>query len=254
MRITLKGVVRKIIPYIARSKHGDEVKTEFPAAVSHELKNPLAVIKMNLSNIKDGLLGPVNEKQKKAISLSQEIIDRMIRLINDILDLHKIESGSIDITRKLCSIPDMIEKQTKEFEVLANDKKIKITKDVHGTELFVWGDEGKIVQVINNLLGNAIKYTPEMGFVKLNTYGLDEFIRMEVEDTAPSIPEDKISRIFNKFERLDDNIEGTGLGLAIAKDIVELHKGKIWAESQPERGNKFVVVLPRDLRNKAIVR
>ncbi|MCX5665612.1 MAG: ATP-binding protein, partial [Candidatus Omnitrophica bacterium] len=106
-------------------------------------------------------------------------------------------------------------------------------------------------RVVNNLLSNAIKYTPHTGFVKVRTSRTDGFIRMEVEDTAPTISPDDRERIFDKFKRLESKAEGTGLGLAIAKDIVELHKGKIWAESSgAEIGNKFVVVLPSDLRIK----
>jgi signal transduction histidine kinase len=247
----LKSVINRVIYYAAKAKNSDQMKSEFVASVSHELKNPLSVIKMNLSNLKDGLFGEVNEKQKKAVELSQDVIDRMTYLINDLLDLHKMESGFVEMHRRLCNIPEIMERQVRELRQLADKKSIKLTEYVSGTDLFIWADEDKLSRVINNLLSNAIKYTPETGFVKVRTSRADGFIRVEVEDTAPTISPDNREKIFDKFRRLESKADGTGLGLAIAKDIVELHKGRIWAEgSGSEKGNKFVVVLPSDLRGK----
>ena len=248
----LKGVVNRIMYYAAKAKNSDQTKSEFVASVSHELKNPLSVIKMNLSNLRDGLFGDVSEKQKKALDMSQDVIGRMTHLINDLLDLHKMESGKVDMHRRLCNIPEIMEKQVRELEQLANRKSVKVTRDVSGADLFIWADEDKLSRVINNLLSNAIKYTPETGFIKVRTSRADGFIRMEVEDSAPTISPDNREKIFDKFKRLESKAEGTGLGLAIAKDMVELHKGRIWAEpSGNEIGNKFVVILPSDLRSKA---
>ena len=247
----LKNVMKKIIYYAAKAKNSDQTKSEFVASVSHELKNPLSVIKMNLSNLRDGLLGDVNERQKKVVELSQDVIDRMTHLINDLLDLHKMESGKVEMHRRLCNIPEIMERQIKELQQLADKKNIRLTGDVSGTDLFIWADEDKLSRVVNNLLNNAIKYTPETGFVRVRTSRADGFIRMEVEDTAPTISPDNREKIFDKFKRLENKAEGTGLGLAIAKDIVELHKGKIWAEpAGSEKGNRFVVILPSDLRGK----
>lgn len=247
----LKNVMNKIIYYAAKAKHSDQTKSEFVASVSHELKNPLTVIKTGLANLIDGILGPVNDSQKKVLETSQDVIDRMFHLINDILDMHKIEVGKVDIHRKLCNIPEIMERQSKEFELMAEKKRIKMDRDISGTDLLVWADEDKISRVVNNLLSNAIKYTPESGFIKMSTYRADGFIRMEIEDTAAAIPDDDLEKIFDKFKRLESKVEGTGLGLAISKDIVEMHKGRIWAEHRPENGNKFVVILPSDLRSGA---
>jgi len=247
----LKSIMSKIMYYAAKAKASDQTKSEFVASVSHELKNPLSVIKANLSNLGDGFLGDVNEKQKKAVELSQGVIDRMNRLVSDLLDLHSMESGFARMQRSLCDVSRIMERQIEEQQSLANKKNIKLTGDILGTGLLVWADEDKLSRVITNLLSNAIKYTPQTGFVKASTSRSDEFVRIEVEDTAPGISLDNREKIFDKFRRLEDKGDGTGLGLAIAKDIVELHKGKIWAEiSGTENGNKFVVVLPSDLRSK----
>ena len=248
----LNSIMNKIMYYVAKAKFSDQAKSEFLASASHELKSPLYIVKMNLSNLEDGLLGDVNEKQKKAVELSQDVIDRMTHLIDNLLDLHKMESGFMEMRRSLCNIPEIMERQIKELRQLADKKSIKLTGDVSGTDLFMWADEDKLSRVINNLLSNAIKYTPEAGTVKVRTSKADGFIKMEVEDTAPTISPDNREKIFDKFKRLESKADGTGLGLAIAKDIVELHKGKIWAESSgAAKGNKFVVVLPSDLRGKS---
>jgi signal transduction histidine kinase len=244
----IKNILNKIILYAAQAKHSDQLKSTFVASVSHEIKNPLSAIKTNLFNIMAGLVGSVNEEQKKILQLCDNIIERMKHLVNDLLDLHKIEAGMVDVKRKLCNLLEVLEKQIKEFEAMLNKKRIKLIKEILDKDLSIWADEDKIMLVINNLLSNAIKYTPEEGLVTLKIYPADEYIKLEFLDTAQSIPSDKLEKIFDKFERLDITKEGTGLGLAITKDIVEMHKGRIWVESQPGRGNKFVVVLPRDLR------
>lgn len=250
----LKSIIAKIIYYAAKAMRSDQTKSEFVVSVSHELKNPLTTIKVTLSNLRDGILGPISDGQRRAIEVSQVVMDRMFHLIDDILDIHKIEAGKVEINRKFCSIPEILERQAKEFEFVAEKKHIKIAQDIRGADLRIWADEDKIARVINNLLSNAIKYTPESGFIKMSTYRSNGFIRMEIEDTAAAIPYDDLEKIFDKFKRLESSAEGTGLGLAIAKDIVGMHKGRIWAEPRSEKGNKFIVELPSDLRRAAVVR
>jgi signal transduction histidine kinase len=246
----IKNILNKVIIYAAQAKHSDQLKSTFVASVSHELKNPLSAIKTNLFNMLTGLLGNINEEQKKILELCQNVIERMAYLINDLLDLHKIEAGMIETKRVLCNFIEILEKQIKELEAMFNKKYIKLVKEIQGDDLLFWADDEKITRVINNLLSNAIKYTPEGGSVILKIYPADGFVKLECINTGSVIPPDKIDKLFNKFERLDSTKEGTGLGLAITKDIVEMHKGKIWAESQSDEGTKFVIVLPRDLRMK----
>lgn len=244
----IKNILRKIIYYAAQAKYSDQLKSTFVTTVSHELKNPLSIIKTNLSNMLEGLPGQINEEQKKIIELCHNVIERVNRLISDLLDLHKIEAGMVEVRRKLCNLVGILEIQIKEFEIALNKKRIKFIKEIKEEDLSVWADEDKITQVINNLLSNAIKYTPEEGVITLKIYPADDLVRLEFMNSGQSIPADRLEKIFDKFQRIDITKEGTGLGLAITKDIVELHKGKIWAESEHDKGNKFVVILPRDLR------
>jgi len=244
----IRNILNRVIFYAAQAKHSDQLKSVFVATVSHELKNPLTIIKTNISNIKNGLAGQINQAQEDILGTCHRIIDRINRLINDLLDLHKIEAGMLDVKRKLCNLEEILQKQVEEFEALLSKKRIKVRKEMTGADLSLWADEDKLIQVIGNLLSNAIKYTPDEGTIDLKLYPSDGLVRLELVNTGEPIPQDKLDKIFDKFHRLDYSQEGTGLGLSITKDIVEMHKGKIWAESQPEVGNKFVVVLPCDLR------
>lgn len=244
----IRNAMLRIVFYAVKAKQSDQLKSIFVANVSHELKSPLTIMKVNLSNFLDGLIGKVSQEQEKAIKLCDGIIERMKRMINDLLDLHKIEAGMVGFNRKICKLDEVLQREANEFQSIVDKKRIKFIKDISTNTLSIWADEDKIMQVVNNLLSNAVKYTPREGEVQLKAYTVDGYARIEVSDTAEGIPDDKLKKIFDKFERVNFTQEGTGLGLAITKDIVELHKGSIWAERQPDKGNKFVVVLPRDLR------
>ncbi len=246
----LKNIFNRILSYAAQAKHSDQLKSTFVATVSHELKNPLASIKINIYNIFEGFIGQVNEEQKEVLGLCQSTIERMTRLVNGLLDLHKIEAGVADVKRNRLNLAEISEMRIKELQTLADKKNIKIIKEFLDESLSVWGDEDKLSQAIINLLSNGIKFTPENGTVILKIYSDDKFAKIECMDTGLGIPADKIGMLFNKFERLNAAKEGTGLGLAITKDIVEMHKGKVLVESQVGKGSKFTIVLPRDLRLK----
>ena len=246
--IVINSILKRLFVYATRLKHSDQAKSTFVASVSHELKNPITIIKTNLELISDGIIGRIDEAQKKIVDLCIKTTDRMTRLVTDLLDLHKIEAGMFDMKREECDLSKLVQSQVVEFSIIISKKSIKMVTELLDTNLILWADSDKITRVINNLLGNAIKYTPDGQAVTVKAYPIERFIRFEVADKGPGIPTDKLEKVFDKFERLDHSKEGTGLGLAITKDIVELHKGRIWAESLPGRGSTFVVVLPRDLR------
>ena len=246
--IIISNILKRLLFYAAKLKHSDQLKSTLVASVSHELKSPITIIKTNLGLISDGLAGHVGEAQKKIVDLCIKVTDRMTQLVNDLLDLHKIEAGMFDMRREQCDLSKLVASQVNEFEPLISQKSIKMVTELLDTDLTMWADSDKITRVINNLLSNAIKHTPDGQAVTVKAYPVERFIRFEIADKGPGIPPDKLEKVFDKFERLDSPKEGTGLGLAITKDIVELHRGRIWAESLPGRGSTFVVVLPRDLR------
>ena len=247
--VVINKILKHLLSYATKLKHSDQLKSTLVASVSHELKSPITIIKTNLGLVSDGLAGHISEEQKKIVDLCLKVIDRMTRLINDLLDLHKIEAGMVDMKREFCDLSKLLESQVSEFTPLISKKGLKLITELLDTNLNIWADGDKITQVINNLLSNAIKNSPDGQPLTLRAYPLERFIRFEVADKGPGIPPEKLEKVFDKFERLDASKEGTGLGLAITKDIVECHKGRIWAESLPGNGSTFVVVLPRDLRH-----
>jgi signal transduction histidine kinase len=248
----ISEIFNALIRMTVKARHSDHLKSLLVASVSHEFKNPLSSLKLCLFDMADGLTQNLNEEQKEMLFCCNEIVDRLSRLVNDLLDIYKIEAGIVDINRKLCNVAYLVEKQIKEMEVNLNQKNIKLTKEFKGNNI-AWADEDKILRVINNLLSNAIKYTPPDGSIVVRIKESDGFIKLDFQDNGAGIPLDQMGKIFNKFEKMDlDKKGGTGLGLAISKDIIELHNGKIIVESKPGIGSKFTVFLPQDLRQASI--
>ena len=231
-------------------KELDKRKSDFVANVSHEFLNPLTVIKEALSIIIDGLAGDIDAKQKDFLSMAKGNIERLIRLVTDLLDISKIEAGKMEMRRENFDIAVLVNEILVNYEKELAKKDISLKKDIRADIGAIWADRDKITEVVINLLNNAIKYTPAGGEVGIKLIGKEENeLYFEISDTGPGIPEEYKEKIFDKFERiLSEKQEGTGLGLPIAKDIVELHKGRIWVESEPGHGSRFIFTIPRDLR------
>jgi signal transduction histidine kinase len=243
----ISRTLKKVVFYAAKAKHSDQVKSKFLATVSHDLRNPLFVLDANVTDLEKGQFGEPNEKQKGILEICRGVINRMTELVDNLLDIYKIEAGMVKLQKKPCDMSAVLEEQMDEMRVIVEKKRLNLTKEVQkDADLVVNGDESKLIQVINNILGNAMKFTPEEGKINVKVFSTNGFVRIECKDTAASISPEDLHKIFDKFERLDTDKKGSGLGLAIAKDIVELHKGKIWAESVPKQGNTFIVVLPRN--------
>jgi signal transduction histidine kinase len=237
-------ILRKSVYYAAKAKNESKLKSKFVASVSHEFRSPLTALQGNLELIASGRTGEITENQKEKCDLCLEVINRMTYLVNGLLDVYKIEAGMVELKKVECDLAELIRGQVKEFDIEISKKSIELIVEAPARTLIFEADREMILEVINNLLGNAVKYTPEGGKLSVKAFRAGEYVRMEVRETAPNIPEDKLELIFEEFERLDEDKAGKGLGLAIAKDIVEFHRGRIWVETLPAEGNKFIVVLP----------
>ncbi len=236
---------RQLYLDITRLKDLNEQKDAFVANVSHELKSPLASLLGYLENMQDGLLGPTTAKQLHAIERMIGVVRRLNRLIKDILDLSKIAAGKMQLKNEDLDLTVVLKGVYELFGVEASRKQLQMTLKVPDRPVYVIGDEDRLTQVIINLMSNAIKYTPEGRKVTVSLYVEDPQARVEVEDTGNGISAENKAKIFDKFESiLSERQEGTGLGLSIAKDIVSLHGGKIWVESQEGKGSKFSFTLP----------
>ena len=236
---------RQLYTDITHLKELDEKKDAFVANVSHELKSPLAILGGFLDNLKDEICGPITEKQREAFEIMQKTVTRLNRLIKDILDISKIAAGKMQLQIEEVDLGAMVQSVYESFKLEAAKKKIKLELDIPAKPVRVEADQDRLTQVIINLTSNGIKYTPEGQRVILRLCPSGEEARVEIEDTGHGISEENRKKIFDKFERImTEKAEGTGLGLSIAKDIIDLHHGKIWLESESGKGSKFIFTLP----------
>lgn len=238
-----------VLSDITKQKELDRLKATFVANVSHELRTPIIAIDKSISLILSKATGPLTGEQTQFLTIAERNLKRLSRLINDLLDLSKLEAGKMSVNRTLCSINTVISDAVDGVEQWAKTKGITLNKDVQADLPAVNMDPDKIIQVLTNLIGNSIKFTPEGKSVTVGAQlnGSSE-IRVSVRDEGIGIPAEHLSHVFDKFfqvgERLSTDIHGTGIGLAISKEIVQMHGGTIWAESEHGKGAVFTFTLP----------
>jgi signal transduction histidine kinase len=226
-----------------------EMQKEFTSTVSHELRTPLSSIKMAIDLISQETVGKINPEQKDILGRAKKETDRLKRLIDDILDLTKIEAGKLQMNFVANDIHQVIAQVVEAQKDVAKARGLNLKTEFDPNMPKVLFDSDRMVQVLNNLLGNAIKFTKQGEItVKTQDKSLENHVLVSVIDTGKGIAEGDISKLFQKFQQIEsalDNEEGgTGLGLAICKEIIARHGGKIWAESKPGAGSSFNFILP----------
>jgi len=233
---------------ITAEKEVDRMKTEFISTVSHELRTPLSITKEGISLVLDKIPGKINKKQDKILTIAKNNIDRLARIINDLLDISKIEAGKVELKKERVKITNMIEQVASSFKNKIKEKGLELKVNFPEEEIYVYAEGDKIIEVFTNLLGNALKFT-EKGCIEISAKELEDEIEFVVSDTGIGIFKDDLPKVFGKFQqfgRIDSAGEkGTGLGLSISKGIVEAHHGKIRVESIPGIGSKFIFALPK---------
>jgi len=227
-------------------KELDRIKSDFVANVAHEFRTPLTIIKGNTDMVVKGSLGKVTAEQKDMLDGAIKIANRLSRLVNDLLDISKIESGKLKLKKEKLNINKTIEDNLVVFDNIMKDKKQALQKELAGDMPDITADTDKITQVFINLLSNAVKYSPKGGSITIKSINLEKEIMVEVADTGEGVSPENIDKIFDKFTRVTaEKKEGTGLGLPIAKDIVVLHKGRMWVKSELGKGSQFFFTLPK---------
>ena len=235
---------------ISKEKEIDRRKSEFISIVGHELRTPLTSIKNAVNIIFSKKAGDINENQMRFLSMADRNINRLSDIINDLLDISKIESGRIKIESKSMDLHDSLDMAISSLAPGAMEKSVSIRKEIPSDLPQAYGDSDKLEQIFINLLSNAIKFTPEGGRICVSASEVqgEDFIEISVTDTGIGIAPDEIEKVFDRFyqveEALTRGIQGTGLGLSIVKGLVKAHRGKIWAESEVGKGAKFVFTLP----------
>jgi signal transduction histidine kinase len=232
-------------------KKADEVKSRFLANMSHELRTPLNAIICSSEALKDRIFGTLNEKQEKYIQNIINSSTHLLQLINDILDISKIEAGKMTLSLGLYSIANIVEDSFSIVKTLAYRKNINVSIKIVPPDFKIRVDAKKLKQILYNLLSNAIKFTPENGEVTLEILKLEDFIKIIVKDTGIGIKEEDQERVFREFEQVDGSYErqyeGTGLGLPLTKKLVEMHGGEIYLTSKVGEGTEVLFTIPIDI-------
>ncbi|MBI4549778.1 MAG: HAMP domain-containing histidine kinase [Candidatus Omnitrophica bacterium] len=228
------------------------VKSEFTAMVSHEIRTPLTAIRESVNILRDSLGPGLQEDHKTYLEITQRNVDRLSRLLNDVLDFAKLNSGKRQYRMVSSSLNDTIQETATMFRQLAGNKGLSLETELGADLPAVWMDRDAIIQVLTNLIQNAIKFTERGGILIRSGPGKDG-VEVEVRDTGRGMKAGDLERIFLPFERSGaaNSVEGTGLGLAIAKRILEHHGGKIWAASAPGKGSSLFFSLPSARREEA---
>jgi signal transduction histidine kinase len=222
-------------------------KSEFLANMSHELRTPLNAILGFSQVLRERMFGDINAKQEEYLNDILSSGNHLLSLINDVLDLSKVEAGQVELETAPFSLREALEHGVVMVRERATRDGVKIALSTDLDVDAVNGDERRIRQVIFNLLSNAVKFTPAGGAVDVNAGRVNGEVRVSVADTGPGIASEDCERIFEEFQQTEAGIEqreGTGLGLALSKRLVELHGGRIWVESEPGKGSTFVFTLP----------
>ncbi len=238
-------VIRDVTDEVAAKN----AKTEFIASISHELRTPLTSIQNSVSNMLAGVYGKLNKKTREYLHTMKSDCHRLAGLVNDLLDIAKLEAGSMPISRRVMNIIAIISDAIENFGQEAAKKDIELVCEIEGHISPVYADSGRIYQVVCKLVSNALKFTPQGGRVSIRSYDSGDNVVTVVEDTGMGISTYQQKEIFNKFYQISreagPGFKGSGLGLAICNGLIAVHGGSIWVQSQEGQGSKFYFSLPK---------
>jgi two-component system, NtrC family, sensor histidine kinase GlrK len=242
------GLSKAVNAMCDRLKKVDTMKSDFFLAMSHELRTPLTSIKQGIALLRQGFEGEMPDKQKKLLLILSQETQRLIEMVNSVLDLSKMEAGMMAYRFRQEKLSPLIQSVIQEMTPLMEAKKIQSRTEIAHEIPPLNLDRERILQALRNLIGNAVKYTPEGGQILISAFCRDHEVECAFKDSGPGIPEKNLKEIFEKFHQLpvktSEWAKGTGLGLAFVKRIITAHGGKVWAESTPGQGSTFTFVLP----------
>lgn len=241
--------IRLYLSDITEMKRLEQLKTDFVNMVSHELRSPLTAMNASLRLVESGVIGDLTGEQKQALALALRSVDRLARMINELLDVSKIEAGKYELQRTAFDLRDAVRETAEVFVALGAERKIAVRSRLPEAPLRISADRDKIVEVITNLMQNALKFTSQGAVEAILENRFGEAVVI-IQDTGPGIPPEALPRVFGKFQQLgtrsSSGERGTGLGLSLCKGIIDLHGGKIWVESRVGEGSRFCFSLPAD--------
>jgi signal transduction histidine kinase len=226
----------------------DRMKADFMSVATHELKTPINVISGYAELIHEGMYGPLTPKQQDALIAVQEQSRNLTQLINQLLDISRLEAGGLRLEIDQIDVPEMLERLRRTFDGLAHKQQVQLLLNVApDAPHYIPGDADRLRdQVFGNLLSNALKFTPEGGQIRVQAYGRNSHLVVEVSDTGPGIASDQLPHVFDKYFQIGEQArsKGAGLGLTIAHDVVQAHGGEVSVESVEGKGTTFRIALP----------
>lgn len=234
---------------VTHEREIDRMKSEFVSLVSHELRTPLTSIKGYIDLILDGDAGEITEEQQEYLEIARNNADRLVALINDLLDVSRIESGKVELQRRALDMAHVIQDVASSLRPQIDAKGQHLSLIVHKPLPTILGDADRVTQILNNLLSNAYKYTPAGGSISIEAQAVaDKHVRVDVRDSGIGLTPDEMGKLFTRFFRAKNKttqeVGGTGLGLTITRSLVEMHGGEITVTSTPGQGSTFSFTLP----------
>lgn len=245
-----------VLTDVTKQKELDELKNKFVSNVSHELRAPMNCIKESINLLLERFAGDVNAEQQKILELAKRNIVRLSDLINDLLDLAKLESKEYKLKYSTFRLEGLLHQVVATFEAWAKSKKVSLDFKSTPASIEIEADHDKIIQILTNLVSNALKFTPENGNIVIDaklllgdTPGAQGYVQVTVQDSGVGMTQEDIKKLFQKFVQVSSATKttatGTGLGLAIIKEICDMHGGRVWVESEIDKGSRFMFVLPQ---------
>ncbi len=244
-RDEVAALARAFNAMAARLRQLDELKETFLATVSHELRSPLTSIREAAHLLGDQVTGGLTPKQARLVAIVEESSERLLRLVNQLLDLSRLRAGMLPIERGPVELDRVVARAVDELRAQAEEAGVAVAVEAAARRLTVTGDHDRLVQVVVNLLANAVRFTPRGGRVTVRLLEAVGEVELQVEDTGAGIPAPALPEIFDWYRQAHPGRGGTGLGLAIVRGIVEAHGGRVTVESQEGKGTRFTVLLPR---------
>jgi two-component system phosphate regulon sensor histidine kinase PhoR len=244
---------------VSELRQAERVRTDFIAMVSHDLRTPLAAIKEAMSLLSETAANRLEDRQRRYLTIAREEIDRLNRMVDNLVEVSRMDSGKVVLRFDAVDLPELLSTAIESLSLLISKRNLIVERNIPSRLPPVMGDRDRLLRVFNNVLDNAIKYTPRGGTIRVDIGLVDPgatvltergilsntgYLRVTVSDDGPGIPAEFLDRIFGKFERVDPHGPGIGLGLAIVRSIIEMHYGKVWAESNLGEGAKFSFILP----------
>ena len=241
------------------ARQPEHARTESMAMVCHDLRTPLAAIKEALALLAETASGQLDERQRRYITVAREEIDRLNRMIGNLVDVSRMDSGKAVLNSDAVDLPELLATTIESLSLLVSKRNLVVERNIPSALPPIMGDRDRLLRAFSNILDNAIKNSPPGGTIRVDIGLVDPgssvlaqrgilagtgYVEVTVSDDGPGIPAEALDRIFGKFECLDPHGPGIGLGLAIVRSIVEMHHGKVWAESILGQGARFHFILP----------